>query len=61
MEDNVSMLLGDGDGGFAAADDYNVGDFPIGMTVVNLDRADGPDITVANANDDNVSVLLNEP
>ena len=56
--DYVSVLLGVGDGTFAAADNYSAGNHPISVTAADLDGDGNQDLAVANALSDNVSVLM---
>jgi len=63
--DDVSMLLGNGDGSFQAPVDFAVGDAPISIATANLNHdshaATGKelvDVVTANFNSFNVSVLL---
>jgi hypothetical protein len=60
----VSVLLGKGDGSFQDAVTYNTGSGPdsgaVAVAVADFDRDGIPDLVVANAFTDNVSVLLNE-
>ena len=55
----VSLLLGNGDGRFQAPVEYAVGTGPVFVAVGNLNRHGAPDVAVANADSNNVSVLLN--
>ena len=58
--DNVSVLLGNGLGGFAAAVNFGVGDGPFSVTTGDF-NADGKlDLATANSGSDNVSVLLGD-
>ena len=57
---NVSVLLGDGDGGFGAATTHATGGEPPWVAVADLDADGHDDITVPNSTDANVSVLLGE-
>ena len=61
FSDNVSVLLGDGTGRFAAAagSPYAVGDKPFSLAVARLDRVGKLDIAAANWGPSTVSVLLN--
>ncbi|MHC4090549.1 MAG: FG-GAP repeat domain-containing protein, partial [Planctomycetota bacterium] len=61
--DNVSVLLGIGDGTFAAPVNYAVGDGPRSIAIGDLDGDQVPDLVVANEGsnpsyDGSVSVLL---
>ena len=56
--DEVSVLVGNGDGTFQPAVNYGAGDGPYSVAVVDLDGDDSPDLAVANRNSDEVSVLL---
>ena len=58
---NVSILLGDGSGAFAAAVGSPVavgGTFPTSVAVGDFDRDSDLDLAVANNNTDDVSILL---
>jgi hypothetical protein len=55
---NVSVLLGDGVGGFGAKTDFATGSGPLSLAVGDLDGDGNLDIATANAND--VSVLLGD-
>src|SRR5262245_28650548 len=56
--DNVSVLLGNGDGTFQAARNFGVGSDPHSVAVGDFNGDGKPDVAVANQNSDNVSVLL---
>ena len=56
--DNVSVLLGLGDGTFAPAAHYPAGDWANSVAIGDLDGDQVPDLAVANGAGDNVSVLL---
>jgi len=58
LSDNVSVLLGNGDGTFQAQQTFPVGNFPVPVAVADLNTDGAPDLVTANANSDNVSVLL---
>ncbi|MEA5576630.1 FG-GAP-like repeat-containing protein [Anabaena sp. UHCC 0451] len=58
-DDNISVLLGNGDGTFGAATNYDVGNGSRAVAVADLDGNSSPDIVVANELDDTVSVLWN--
>jgi hypothetical protein len=57
---NVSVLLGDGSGGFAAAVNFGVGAFPYSVAVGDFNGDGKQDLAVANAGSANVSVLLGD-
>ncbi|MBD3423088.1 MAG: T9SS type A sorting domain-containing protein, partial [Candidatus Latescibacteria bacterium] len=56
--DNVSILLGNGDGTFTSAVNYGAGGAPQAVAVADLDGDGGLDLAVVNATSNNVSVLL---
>jgi hypothetical protein len=56
---NISVLVGDGNGGFGKAKNFAVGDEPTGVISGDFDGDGKPDLAVANYKADNVSVLLN--
>ncbi|MHC4716036.1 MAG: FG-GAP-like repeat-containing protein [Planctomycetota bacterium] len=58
--DDVSVLLNQGNGTFAAAVAYTAGDGPQSAAIGDLDGVNGPDLAVANGVGDDVSVLLNQ-
>lgn len=57
---NVTVLLGDGSGGFAPAlgSPVAVGQFPQSLTAADFDKDGRLDIAVANASSDNVTILV---
>jgi len=59
-DDNVTVLLGNGSGGFAAASGspFSVGGFPTSVTVGDFSGDGKADLAVANDTDDNVTILL---
>ena len=57
---SVSVLLGDGSGGFATQQTFPVGEAPISIAVGDFNADSISDLAVANQNDDNVSVLLGD-
>jgi hypothetical protein len=56
--DNVSILLGNGDGTFQAAVNYPVGVAPLFVAVGDFNGDGKLDVVTANANSNNVSILL---
>jgi hypothetical protein len=56
--DNVSVLIGNGGGGFAAPANFAVGDGPSSVAVGDFDGDGHADLAVANYFSDNVSVLI---
>ncbi|MDR4512818.1 MAG: hypothetical protein MRJ93_14055 [Nitrososphaeraceae archaeon] len=63
-DDDVSILFGDGNGGFseAAGSPFMVGDAPVSVTVgsFNPNSDEFLDLAVANLGDDDVSILLGD-
>ncbi|MDF5707990.1 MAG: DUF4347 domain-containing protein [Nostoc sp. S4] len=55
---NISVLLGNGSGGFGTASNFSVADSPISLTVGDFNKDGNSDLAVANAGADNISVLL---
>jgi hypothetical protein len=55
---NVTILLGDGSGGFAASS-VGAGDGPFSVAVGDFNGDGKPDLAVANRSSDNVTILLN--
>lgn len=55
---DVSILLGNGDGSFAAPVDYPVGNFPAAISTADFNRDGNPDLAVVNHADSSVSILL---
>jgi hypothetical protein len=54
----ISVLLGNGTGGFGAATGFTVGTSPRGLAVGNFNADNTPDLAVANSGGTNVSRLL---
>jgi hypothetical protein len=54
----VSILLGNGDGTFAALVDYPTGNIPMAVAVGDFNHDGIPDLVVANQADNTVSILL---
>ncbi len=59
--DDVSVLLGNGDGTFQAAARIFAGDVPRSVAVADLDGDTVPDLVTANFFSDDVTVLINLP
>ena len=57
-DNNVSVLLGDGDGSFQAARSFGVGNLPTSVAVGDFNGDGLPDLAVTNSISDNVSVPL---
>ncbi|MEH2334350.1 DUF4347 domain-containing protein, partial [Nostoc sp.] len=57
---NVSVLLGDGTGGFATATNFTVGSSPYSVTVGDFNGDGKLDLATANRSSNNVSVLLGD-
>jgi hypothetical protein len=55
----ICVLLGNGDGTFAAAVPYAVGSAPVALAVADFDGDGHPDIAVVNSQSNTVSILLN--
>ncbi|MGH3089528.1 MAG: FG-GAP repeat domain-containing protein [Rubrobacteraceae bacterium] len=60
FSDNISVLMNEGDGAFAAAVDYPVVETPSSITTADFDGDGDVDIASANAFSDDVSILMNE-
>ena len=58
--DDVSVLIGNGNGTYASHVTYGVGNSPRSVAIGDLDGDGVPDLVVANRNSDDVSVLLNQ-
>jgi hypothetical protein len=56
---NVSVLLGNGDGTFQAAVNFDAGDGPSSIAVSDFNGDELPDLAVANVRSNSVSVLIN--
>ena len=56
--DNVAVLLGQGDGTFAAAQTFVVGHHPSAVAIADLNQDGLPELVVLNSDSDSVSVLL---
>jgi len=57
--ENVSVLLGNGSGGFGVATNFAAGNAPFSVAVGDLNGDGKLDLAVANAGFNEVSVLLN--
>ena len=55
---SVSVLLGNGNGGFAAPNDFATGSGPRSVTSADFDGDGDPDLAIANYESDTVSILL---
>ncbi|MBZ5535859.1 MAG: VCBS repeat-containing protein [Acidobacteriia bacterium] len=55
---NVSILLGKGDGTFQAAVNYGVGSDPVSVAIGDFNGDNKPDLVVVNQRDNDVSILL---
>jgi hypothetical protein len=53
------VLLGNGDGTFAAQQSYFSGNYPSSVVAMVLNRGGMPDLVVTNVHDNTVSVLIN--
>ncbi len=60
FSDSVSLLLGNGSGGFGNGIMFSVGSSPRSIAVADFDRDGSPDIATANYFSNNVTVLLND-
>jgi hypothetical protein len=58
---NISVLLGNGDGTFRAAEHFAVGHTPVGTAVGDFNGDGKTDVVVANHDSRTVSILLNQP
>src|SRR6266481_3683663 len=59
LNTTVSVLLGNGDGTFQAAQDFAVDNDPVSVTVNDFNGDGAPDLAVANLHALSISVLLN--
>jgi hypothetical protein len=59
ISQDVSVLLGNGDGSFQAAQNFGAGSFPVSVAVDDFNGDGLPDLAVANDSSNNVSVLIN--
>jgi len=57
-DDDITVLLGDGAGGFGDRQDYPVGDAPTSVIASDFNGDDLVDLAVTNLNDDDVTVLI---
>ena len=55
---NVSVLLGNGSGGFGTATDITLGDYPVSITSSDFNGDGKPDLAVAKFGSNSVSILL---
>jgi hypothetical protein len=56
--DDVSVLLGQGDGSFAATQDFPTGARPSSVVIADVNADQRLDVAVANAGSDTVTLLL---
>ena len=56
---DVSVLLGNGDGSFQAAVNFAAGNSPVSVALDDVNGDEKPDLSTANGNSDDASVLLN--
>jgi hypothetical protein len=59
ISQDVSVLLGNGDGSFLGAQNFGAGSFPLSVAVDDFNGDGLPDLAVANDFSNNVSVLIN--
>jgi len=57
--DNVSVLLGNGDGSFQAAQNFGADNHPFSVAVGDFNGDGKPDLAVVNGYSANISVLIN--
>jgi hypothetical protein len=57
-DNNISVLLNNGDGTFQIAVNYNVGSAPLGLAVADFNNDSKQDVVVVNSSDSDVSLLL---
>jgi hypothetical protein len=60
QSDDVSVLAGDGSGGFAAATRFGAGSFPVALAVADVTGDGNADIVTANAGSLDVSILAGD-
>jgi hypothetical protein len=58
-DNSVSVLLGDGSGGFGEATNFDVAEGPTSVAIADLDDDGAPDLVTTNDGSNSVSVLLN--
>ena len=62
LSDDISVLLGNGDGSFRSHQRFGVGsfplDYPVKTVVADINGDKLPDLVAANANSDDVSILI---
>src|SRR5262249_8170374 len=56
---NVSVLLGNGNGGFGSPFNFNTGHLPTNLAVADFNEDNKPDITTPDGGDNTLTVLLN--
>src|SRR5947208_600909 len=60
VSSSVSILVGDGSGGFTGAGEFAVGLFPVSVAVGDFQGDFHPDLAVSNSGSGNVSILLGD-
>jgi hypothetical protein len=60
LDDNITVLFGDGDGTFSGSTDYDVGDRPLCVHSGDIDGDSDVDLVTADFNDDSITVLYND-
>ncbi|MGD9764564.1 MAG: FG-GAP-like repeat-containing protein [Candidatus Binatia bacterium] len=58
--DGLTLLIGDGSGGFSATREFEVGEGPCALAVTDVDGNGRHDVVVSNFNSNSVSVLLGQ-
>ena len=59
VDDSVSILLGDGTGGFDNLGNFMVGDSPSSVAIGDFNNDGRPDLVVANWDSADISILMN--
>jgi hypothetical protein len=58
--DDVSVLLGNGDGSFQAAQNFRVGSGPVSVAMGDFNGDGWPDVVVVNTGSNSALILLND-